>query len=168
MPAAVPLVVRARRAGDLPALLVVLRRTHELEGYPVRAVAVSAGWLAADAELAGLVAVDGDRVVGHVALHAAAGEDAEVLGPWQAATGRDSDGLAVVSRLFTDRSVRGAGTALLDAAVDRAAALGRVPVLLVDPVSPARGFYRRRGWREVGSAVQQWGHRTVDAVLMTA
>ena len=71
-----------------------------------------------------------------------------------------------MSRLFTDRSVPGAGTALLTAAVARAAELERVAVLLVDPDSPARAFYRRRGWQEVGSAVQHWGARTVDAVLM--
>lgn len=39
-------------------------------------------------------------------------------------------------------------------------------VLLVDSQSTARGFYRRSGWQEVGTAVQRWGHRTVAAVLM--
>ena len=155
-----------RQQADLPGLLVVLRRTHEQEGYPVRAGAVSADWLAAPGELHGAVAVDGDRVVGHVALHPADGPQQAALSGWQRATGRPAEGLAVVSRLFTDRSVPGAGTVLLDHAVQRAAELGRVAVLLVDPDSPARGFYRRRGWVEVGTATQQWGHRTVQAVLM--
>ena len=166
-PAATPPTVRDRRPGDLPALLTLLQRTHEQEGYPVRLAAVSPQWLASPAELLGAVATDGERVVGHVALHPA--EDPEETGSlrqWQQATGREPEGLAVVTRLFTDRSVPGAGTALLAHAVQRAAELDRLAVLLVDPDSPARAFYGRRGWQEIGSAVQQWGHRSVDAVLM--
>ena len=72
----------------------------------------------------------------------------------------------MVSRLFTDQSVRGAGTALLTDAVLRAGRLQRVAVLLVDPESPARSFYLRRGWQSVGTATQQWGHRTVEAALL--
>ena len=156
--------MRGREPADLPVLLALLQRTHDQEGYPVRASAVSADWLAAPAELDGAVAVGDGRVLGHVALHPA-DEDAALAG-WQRATGRRADGFAVVSRLFTDRSVPGTGTALLAHAVARAQELGRVAVLLVDPDSAARAFYARRGWREVGSARQQWGHRTVDAVLM--
>ena len=106
-------------------------------------------------------------MLGHVALHPAdRPSDAGALALWSRATGRGADGLAVVSRLFTDRTVPGTGTALLEHAGERARDLGRVAVLLVDPDSAARAFYARRGWREVGSAVQQWGHRTVDAVCM--
>lgn len=158
------LSVRGREPGDLPELLALLQRTHEQEGYPVRATAVNADWLASPAELDGAVAVGGGRVLGHVALHPA-GDAAASVG-WQQTTGRGARGLAMVSRLFTDRSVPGTGTALLGHAVARAQELGRVAVLLVDPDSPARAFYDRRGWREVGTARQQWGHRTVDAVLM--
>ena len=161
------LLVRDRRPIDLPVLLALLQRTHEQEGYPVRAAAVAADWLAAPGELAGAVAVHVGRVVGHVALHPGDDPaDASALPLWRQATGRGPEGLAVVSRLVTDRSTPGTGTLLLRHAVERAASLGRTAVLLVDPVSPARGFYRRRGWREVGTAVQRWGHRTVDAVLM--
>jgi len=72
----------------------------------------------------------------------------------------------VVSRLYTDRSVPGAGVALLDEAVTRARARDCEPVLQVDPDSAARVWYRRRGWREIGTARQQWGPRTVAAVLL--
>ena len=120
-----------------------------------------------DGELDGAVATVRDRVVGHVALHPADhADEGAARALWQRATGRGADGLAVVSRLFTDRSTPGAGTLLLDHAVRRAAELDRTAVLLVDPDSTARAFYRRRGWREVGTAVQHWGHRTLDAVLM--
>jgi len=140
-----------------------LQLTHEDEGYPVRPGAVSAEWLASEQELGGWVAVHGDRVVGHVALHPAEGAGVPT---WQSATGRPPDRLAVVSRLFTDRSVPGAGGALLTEAVVQARSQDREPVLQVDPDSAARDWYRRRGWREVGTARQTWGQRTVDAVLL--
>lgn len=155
--------LRGRRPEDLPVLLAQLQRTHEDEGYPVRPEAVSDWWLASEHELGGWVAVHGDRVVGHVALHPAEGAG---LPSWQAATGRPPHRLAVVSRLFTDRSVPGAGGALLAQAVAQARSSDREPVLQVDPDSAARDWYRRRGWREVGAARQTWGHRTVDAVLL--
>jgi GNAT superfamily N-acetyltransferase len=160
-------VVRDRRPEDLSVLLPLLQRTHEQEGYPVRAAAVRADWLASPDELDAAVAVTGERVVGHVALHPApAHDDSAAVLQWERAVGRPSEELAVVSRLFTDRSVRGAGTALLAEAVLRATRLLRVAVLLVDPDSPARGFYLRRGWQPVGVATQQWGHRTVEAALL--
>ena len=155
--------LRPRRPEDLPGLLALLQRTHEQEAYPVRSEAVADWWLAAEHELGAWVAVHGERVVGHVALHPAAGAG---LPGWQQATGRGPDGLAVVSRLFTDRSLPGAGAALLEEAVAQARAAGREPVLQVDPDSAALDWYRRRGWREVGTARQTWGHRTVDAVLL--
>ena len=131
----------------------------------MRAVAVSAWWLACEHELWSAVAAEGGRVVGHVALHP---PDEVAVPRWRAATGRDAEGMAMVSRLFTDRSVRGAGTALLQEAVEQAARTGRTAVLQVDPEAPALGFYRRRGWREAGCVRQQWGHRVVDAVLLVA
>jgi GNAT superfamily N-acetyltransferase len=152
---------RARTPADLPRLLEVLQRTHEQEGYPVRAAAVSADWLADPVELGGWVAESDLRAVGHVALHPAKGPCVPL---WQAAAGEQE--LAVVSRLFTDRTVRGAGTLLLEHAVTQASGLQRTAVLEVDVLSPALGFYLRRGWRDAGRAVQQWGHRTVDVAAL--
>jgi GNAT superfamily N-acetyltransferase len=157
--------LRPRRPDDVAPLLVLLQHTHEQQGYPVRSAAVSSWWLAAEEELAAWVALDGERVVGHVALHPAAGA---ALPLWQSATGRPPARLAVVSRFFTDRTVPGTGSLLLAHAVEQARELGREPVLEVDPDSPAVGFYLRRGWRQVGTVVEQWGHRTLDAVVMVA
>lgn len=161
-----PVGLRPRHPDDVDPLLVVLRRTHEQQGYPVREAAVSAWWLASGDELGSWVAEHDGRVVGHVALHPA--DDVVALPGWRRATGCEPQGLAVVSRLFTDGSVRGAGSALLQHAQQEAAARGRAPVLQVDPDAAARAFYLRHGWQEVGTARQQWGHRTVDAVLMVA
>lgn len=157
----VTVAVRPRREGDLPTLLALLGRTHRDEGYPVRAEAVADWWLADPAAYGGWVATAGERVLGHVALQPAHGPS---LPLWQDGAGRDADGLAVVSRLFTDRTVRGAGTALLAHAVEQASE--RTPVLEVDVQSPARGLYLRRGWVEVGTVVQQWGHRTVESAAL--
>ncbi|MCO7218931.1 GNAT family N-acetyltransferase [Klenkia sp. PcliD-1-E] len=163
------IVVRPRVPADLPVLVAILRRSHDEHRYPVRASVVRADWLAVPTELFSAVAERDGRVVGHVALHPAViddeGERLAVRG-WSAATGIRREGLAVVSRLVTDGTVRGAGLALLGAAVAAARAMHREPVLLVDPTAAARGFYLRHGWREVGTARQHWGEHGVDAVLM--
>jgi len=161
----VGVAVRARRTGDLPVLLALLQRTHEDEGYPVRASAVHADWLASPHELGGWVAVDQARLLGHVALHPARGP---ALPLWSEGSGRDAEALAVVSRLFTDRTVRGAGTQLLAHAAAEARHRGRVPVLEVDVQSPALSFYLRRGWQQVDTVVQQWGHRTVETAALVS
>lgn len=165
--------VRPRRDGDLTELLPILQRSHEQQGYPVRRTAVRVDWLAPANEIAAWVAEHDNTVVGHIALHPTAvpghdaGED-DASAQWQRATGVSADRLAVVSRFVTDRSVPGSGTTLLTHAVRIAHDTGRVPVLLVEPKSAARGFYLRRGWREIGTSAQQWGEYRVDAVLMVA
>lgn len=157
----------------MPVLLPILQRSHELFAYPVRASVVRADWLATAGELGAWVAEYDGRVVGHIALHptAAPGLDAgedDASAQWQQATGATADELAVVSRFVTDGSTPGSGTALLEHAVRAADEEGRVPVLLVDPNGDALGFYRRRGWREIGTSAQQWGEHRVEAVLMVA
>lgn len=157
--------VRPRRTPDLEVLLPVLQRTHEQEGYPVRPEAVSDWWLApADGLGAWVAEVDG-RVVGHVGLLPARGPSLPV---WTSGSGREPDGLAVVARLFTDRTARGAGTALLERSVQEARARGRAAVLEVDVLSPAHAFYLRRGWTALGTVVQQWGPRTVTSAALLA
>ncbi len=152
--------VRARRAGDLPSLLTLLQHTHDEQGYPVRQEAVAAPWLALPAELASWVAVDGATVLGHVALHPVHG----ACGPLWETLGE----VAVVSRLFTDGSVPGTGSALLSTAVERATSLGRTAVLEVWVLSPAYGWYLRRGWTELGRVDQRWGDVPVVVAALRA
>jgi GNAT superfamily N-acetyltransferase len=161
----VGVAVRARVAADVAALLPLLARTHRDEGYPVRDEAVSDWWLAPDDALGAWVAVTGDRVLGHVALMPAKGPS---LATWTAGTGCAAEALAVVSRLFTDRTVPGTGTALLARAAQEAAALHRTAVLEVDVEAPAYGFYLRQGWREVGRVAQTWGHRDVESAALVS
>ena len=89
---------------------------------------------------ADLVAVDADGVFGFVA--------------WDSETGE-------ITRLYTHPrgAGRGAGTALLDAAVDalRAAGVGQAWLNTEERNVGARRFYERRGWREEGSPrVREW------------
>ncbi|MCU1673380.1 MAG: hypothetical protein JWN77_1493 [Frankiales bacterium] len=157
--------VRTRQPADLDLLLPLLDRTHREEGYPVRTEAVSGWWLAPAEALGAWVAVHDEHAVGHVALMPAQGPS---LATWTAGTGRAAEQLAVVSRLFTDRSVRGAGSALLATAVDEARALERTAVLEVDVAAQAYGFYLRRGWRELGRVRQTWGHRDVESAALSS
>ncbi len=167
------LLTRARVAADLDVLVPLLLRVHLAEGYPVRREAVSAAWLTSSEkpgvaprpELGGWVAEESERVLGHVGLHPP-GEPC--LAIWTAATGRDAAGIAVLSRLFTDRTVAGAGSALIFRAVNEARLRGLAPVLEVDSTSPAYAFYLRRGWTEAGRAPQQWGPRLVDSAALLA
>ncbi len=152
--------VRSRREGDVPALVALLQRTHDEQGYPVRQEAVAALWLALPEELSSWVAVDGATVLGHVALHPVHGACASL---W-ATQGE----VAVVSRLFTDGSVPGTGSALLSTAVDRATSLGRSAVLEVWVQSPAYGWYLRRGWVDLGRVDQRWGDVPVVVAAVTA
>jgi len=153
--------VRRRHEEDLPVLVAVLARTHRDAGYPVLSVNVRADWLAQAQELGAWVVEEGGRPVGHVALHPAAGPSAPV---WRGATGRADTGLAVVSRLLSD--AHGAGSILLAHAEQEAAERGRVPVLEVDLSSPARSFYLRRGWTQVGEVAQRWGTLDVEVGVM--
>ena len=83
-----------------------------------------------------------------------------------AACGRTAADTARRGVSLVHRSDRArAGTTLVTEAVVRATRLQRVAVLLVDPDSPARDFYLRRGWQTVGTATHRWGHRTVEAAL---
>ncbi|MFC7572385.1 hypothetical protein ACFQX8_08080 [Klenkia terrae] len=86
------LTVRPREDADLPRLLEILQRSHELVGYPVRASVVRADWLALPTELVSAVAVHDGRVVGHVALHPATGPGHDAGSSWPRSAGRRPPG----------------------------------------------------------------------------
>ncbi len=153
--------VRRRHERDLPALVAVLARTHREAGYPVLSMNVGADWLVQAHELGAWVVEESGRPVGQVALHPAGGPSAPV---WRVATGRADTGLAVVSRLLSD--AHGAGSVLLAHAEQEAAQCGRVRVLEVDLNSPARNFYLRRGWTQVGQVAQRWGTLDVQVGVL--
>jgi GNAT superfamily N-acetyltransferase len=163
--------VRPRTAGDLPALVDILEAQRPATGYPVR-------WplpfpveefVVRPSELAGWVAVDGDRVVGHVALTAVA--DGWEADGWCAGTGRPASGLAAVSVLFVAPGAtgRGVGSALLETAVEHARSLGRTPVLdVVSESTRALALYERHGWQVVGRARPPWLPDDRDPLVLMA
>ena len=78
---------------------------------------------------------------------------------WHRATGRPADGLGEVSVLFVagGRGGSGIGGALLDTALAEIRRLGLTPMLdVVGEDTSAGHFYRRRGWRTVGTARPPW------------
>ena len=154
------MIVRERRADDLPALVAALRAVHERDGYPVRWQADPAGWLTPDGLRAAWVAEQPgtDRPLGHAALAAVDARGPATAG-WAQATGRPAERLSCLTRLFVCLGSRGTGVgvALLDAAVAHARGEGRTAVLEVSPADgPALALYRRHGWRDAGPGPPSW------------
>lgn len=119
----------------------LLRVVHERAGYPINWPADPAEWLTPEAALGCWVAVDGERVVGHVVLTAV-------------------EERAEVERLFVDPVVtgRGIGRQLLAHCVRTAAELGReLSLEVVDNRGAAVHLYRRAGWTETGRTPIDWG-----------
>jgi GNAT superfamily N-acetyltransferase len=155
------LTVRPRRNTDVAPLVRLLALTHRDKAYPINPAYVRADFIAGPGQLGAWVAEYDGELVGHVALLPPAGVSAPL---WRAATGRNDDGIAVISRLFS--RARGAGTALLGAAVDAARNAGRSPALEVERESAAYGFYLRHGWVPIGEVQQQWREPPVAVVPM--
>ncbi|MCW2812235.1 MAG: putative GCN5-related N-acetyltransferase [Friedmanniella sp.] len=151
MPYGRDVLIRVRSESDVPACVAMMRRTHELDGYPRYWRSDPAAFLRGRAETAAYVAVRDGGLVGHVALHSAEGDPA--LPVVQRATDRPAEQLAVVARLLVSPTARrgGVGQALLDRAVQHAHARDQLPVLNVLPEDVApRTLYERAGWRPVG------------------
>ncbi|GGR94750.1 hypothetical protein GCM10010269_37180 [Streptomyces humidus] len=136
--------------------MAALALVHAHSGYPVDWPGRPAAWLTPAALLAGWVAELDGRVVGHAAL-CAAGEGDAAATLWSGLPDRPAP--AVISRLYVSPAARGhgVGAALLDRAAGAARARGLHPVLDVVAADPAAAFYERRGWRSLGTAVQEWG-----------
>jgi [ribosomal protein S18]-alanine N-acetyltransferase len=149
-------LIRDRRAEDLPVCVDILRSVHERAGYPINWPADPARWLTPEAALGCWVAVgDGqvvEQVVGHVVLTAV-------------------DGHAEVERLFVDPNAtgQGIGRLLLDHCVRIAADLGRkLSLEVVDNRGAAVHLYRRAGWSETGRTPIDWGGEHASELIRFA
>lgn len=160
--------IRPRVPGDVPRLAEVLAAQQRTSGYPFRwplpfpaeEFVVRAG------EEAAFCAVVDDVVVGQVSVVSVPDED--FARAWTEGTGRDRDGLAVVSSFFVLPDLRGLGVgrALLDAAVAWIRERHRLPVLDVVPAHTAAvRLYERGGWRTIGRGRPPWLPDTEESVL---
>jgi GNAT superfamily N-acetyltransferase len=158
------LLVRRRRASDLPVLTDALFAQQPESRYPFRAplpIPVERFLHVDDAVAAWTAEVDGTPV-GHVCRTGPAEgfPDAEELNRVCAeAHGCQSDQLSWVSALFVGREARGlgAGRRLLDTVVQDLRAAGAFPCLEVLPVHPAAlSLYAAEGWREVHRLRPTW------------
>lgn len=147
-----PIEVRFRMAGDLPACVDGLRLVHISDGYPALWPVNPENWVSPDQEHLAWVATDANGSIrGHIALHRVHSHAACHL--WSAATGLPPRSLAAVARLFVVPSARrrGVGRTLLDVAAEHACALHLRPVLDVGQDNPAAvRLYEQRGWQRVG------------------
>lgn len=155
----VPVTTRERRPEDLPQLVELLGAQQAETSYPQRwpLPFPPEEFIVRPGELAAWVAVEEDTVVGHVSVTSLA--DARMAEDWARATGRPSEGVAEVSVLFVagDRRGSGIGGLLLDTALADIDRRGLTPMLdVVGEDTSAGRFYRRRGWRTVGTARPAW------------
>lgn len=147
------LVVRPRRAADLPELIRIAAAVQSADGYPINPPADWATWLSGPRVESSIVAELDGALAGHLSLAVAAGDFASPV--WTSALGVAEEALLVVKRLFVDPPARRAGVArrLLEVATAEAQRRGRFPVLDVDASSePANRLYRAAGWQPVGTA----------------
>jgi GNAT superfamily N-acetyltransferase len=146
--------IRTRLTGDMPDCVAMLRRVHDLSGYPARWPEDPAGWLCPAGLMTAWVAEQDGVVAGHAGL--VRGARARCL---LEATGRDAGELAAIVRLFVDPAARRAGHAreLLGTAVAHAVAGSLVAVLdVVEDAEAAIALYERSGWRLAGRESATW------------
>ncbi len=151
--------IRRRLDEDLPGLVEVLAAQQPTSSYPMR-------WplpfpieqfVVRQDELAAWTALVDGRPVGHVAVLEASDE---LFGPhWERGHGLPADRLGVMSTLFVDPTVRGAGLGrrLHDRSVGWLREHGRGPCLDVVPLhAGALRLYESVGWVEVCRLRPPW------------
>lgn len=146
--------VRIRQPEDLAACVAVLRRVHEISGYPSCWPDDPGGWITPRTLVSAWVAEHDGEIAGHVAL--VRGMRLECL---LRATGLPPGQLGAIARLYVDPVVsrRGLARALLETATDSAIAHGLRPVLdVVADSRPAIALYEQAGWQLAGTQPAPW------------
>lgn len=163
--------VRSRTTGDLEACGAILRRVHELDGYPVEGVTDTDAWLNPTTLTKAWVATLDHRIVGHVLL-ASPTEDDDAARLWQEQSGTPMAAMTVLGRLFVDPLARGndAGSLLMNAALQHATTHHLTAVLdVMEKDDAAIHLYERAGWRPIGEARHTFGaNRSVRALCYVA
>jgi GNAT superfamily N-acetyltransferase len=152
-------IVPFRPETHLQGAVEALLRLRRVEGlYPPRAdVDATPGdfayWLLSEDVLGRWVALDDDRVAGHISIAAPHPYLTDALGNLDQECS-SAGGFCEVSKFFVDPNVqgKGVGAALFDAAFSFARSQGLQPALaVVDTSLAARRFYARHGMTEAGS-----------------
>lgn len=145
--------VRPRVASDLEACERLLAQVHALDGYPPYLPDHDfRHFLVSEDGLAAWVAHVGDRVVGHIALHASS--SGAVMDLAVGALQVPAERLAVVARLLVGAGDRraGIGRRLLEVAAEgaRGRSLGTI-LDVAHQFEPAIRLYEASGWQRLGS-----------------
>jgi len=157
------IVIRRRSADDLDRCEALLRIVHLQDSYPFYLPSDVRGFVADPSALASWVAIDGDEVLGHVALHP--GSTEPVIRLATEATGWPAAGFGVISRLLVAPETRGRqlGLRLLARATEEALMLGLRPLLDVDTSKPAAiALYEGAGWRRLGQVTSVFEGGSLD------
>lgn len=147
--------VRARQTEELEACAALLHTVHVADRYPSTWPPDPVQWLVAAGERISWVALEADRIVGHLALRSSG--DEPVWPAWLAASSANVERLAVLTRFFVDPGARcsGIGGALLDEAEQHAETNGlRLVLEVAGHCRHAIALYERRRWQPVGEAVR--------------
>ncbi|MFD6991356.1 GNAT family N-acetyltransferase [Streptomyces sp. NPDC059943] len=151
-------VVRLIENEDIPGAAAALVEVHATDGYPVEGVSDPEEWIRPSGVIQAWVA-ETDRVVGHVAISRAQGEDAVTL--WQAESGEDEARIGVLARLFVVREARknAVGEKLMRAAMGYAQEHRlRLVLDVMTKDSAAIRLYERLGWKLIGEASHGYGN----------
>jgi ribosomal protein S18 acetylase RimI-like enzyme len=143
-------LVREKVRTDTDGCAALMCLTHHLDGYPRYLPEDLVAFLNSGAELAGWVVESGGEIVGHVALHDAAGDP--TFPAAQAATGLPPERLAVVARLMVHPKHRRRGIAQHLLQVTRTYAEQDERRLVLDVLqssAPAIHLYENLGWQRV-------------------
>lgn len=145
------MIIRDRRAGDLPGLVDILRRVQKEHDYPVVWPSEPIRWLLGDANLGAWVLESSGTLIGQIGA------------------ADHGDGTGWIERLFVDPTVgrRGAGRALLRHATARILAADLRPRLEVaDNGAAAQQLYRSENWQQISQEPVDWGGDLIADVLI--
>jgi len=163
--------VRTRTETDLETCGAILRRVHELDGYPVEGVTDTDAWLNPPTLTKAWVATLDHKIAGHVLLTSHTQDD-DAARLWQEQSGIPQAAITVLGRLFVDPLARGhdAGSHLMKAALQYATRHNITAVLdVMDKDDAAIRLYERAGWRPIGEASHTFGaNQSVRALCYVA
>ena len=163
--------VRTRTETDLETCGAILRRVHELDGYPVEGVTDTDAWLNPPTLTKAWVATLDHKIAGHVLLTSPTQDD-DAARLWQEQSGIPQAAITVLGRLFVDPLARGhdAGSHLMKAALQYATKHHLATVLdVMEKDDAAIRLYERAGWRPIGEARHTFGaNQSVRALCYVA